>query len=649
MLIDQSRRDLRANRAPIVVAVWVLACGCVACAQSPAPRVPSSAVAKEPSWSEPWAEREAPSPPPEPLTEPTPEAPSPVPEPALVVGPGEVPVFRHGQPSGLIAHDATERAGLLVLDVGSEWVPPLFRSSPDLPHGYEPVFAALANGRFDDGPEGRRAAREHYLEPHGIPPSPALLARRFAALADKPCSSQLALQPLREFEGVSWDEGTPPPFVPEAVVVALQARLACEEHLRAAPSGVLDEYTRSALEEFERRNRIYARGSLKGETLEALRAEPLELERRALLRVLSERVVLDLGVIEDGSAFGAVPVREHSQWQDAPDVVRSIQQRVVESFGLQSVAGVQEFYRRLEGMLATPHAEVAIDSVELPDYYAGDMELWVEIDRGDLYYEFPFDEAGEPLDLPIERGPTMTLFADDGQRVRPLALYPTTIGGWRVKRHDGAVYWEYKESPVGVRAWRRIVTAPVWLPPASTPLETLVVKLRRTSDGSEFHELNQNLIGPSFASAYGLVAAYHQRVVRGEDGKLTLGRDDGMRTHGSSDYTSIWRTVSSGCHRLHNHLAMRLLNFVLAHRAHRRLGHRPTSYRMRVSMPGFEDRIDVTRTGYEFDLKRPLEVEVLPGRIRGELTHPLRRRIPAPADEASRPTLLLTPTAPGPS
>jgi hypothetical protein len=122
-----------------------------------------------------------------------------------------------------------------------------------------------------------------------------------------------------------------------------------------------------------------------------------------------------------------------------------------------------------------------------------------------------------------------------------------------------------------------------------------------------------------------------------------------MRTHGSSDYTSIWRSVSSGCHRLHNHLATRLLSFILAHRAHRRVGHLPTRYRLPVSAPGLKDVIDVTRTGYEFDLDRPLEVRVLPGRIRGQLQRPLRRLIPAAEDQASRPTLVVTPTAPSPS
>jgi hypothetical protein len=585
----------------------------------------------------------------EPPAQPTPEPAAisqPI-EPAPTVGPDELLVFRDGEPSEAIARNNAGVAGVFVLDLGNAWVPPLFRSTPGVPHGYEHAFAELADGRFDDGPEGRRAAHERYLEPHGIPPSPALLERRFSALAGKPCASAPALQSLRAFEGATWDEGEPPPTIPASVVSALQNRLVCEGHLRQSPSGVLDEDTRSALEEFERRNRIYARGSLKGETLEALRAEPLELERRALVRVLTERMVLDLAVIEDGSAFGAAPTGESGPVENVPNLVQRIQERVVEAFGLQSVAGVPRFYRRLSGVLAMPHAELAIDAIELPAYYAPDMDLQVEIDRGDFYYEFPFDEAGKPLGLRIERGPTLLLFARDQQQVRPLALFPTTIGGWRVRRHDDAAYWEYKESPLGLRAWKRIVTAPVWLPPASTPWETLVVKFRRTSDGSEFYELNQNLIGPSFASAYGLIAAYHQLVVSDAGGELELGSDDGIRTHGSSDYTSIWRTVSSGCHRLHNHLAMRLFNFVLAHRAHRRIGHVPTRFRLPVRAPDFKDEIEVTRTGYEFELTRPLPVRILPGRIRGERKHPLKRRIPAPADESDRPTLLVTPM-PGP-
>jgi hypothetical protein len=655
---DQTRGDPRTSfalsrSASIALAsVAIVAACCAACGHKPAARTPSDAVPEQPARPAMWVELEPPQPP---FASAEPTAPAaaqprakPDVEPVPVTAPDEVLVFRGGELEVIPLSEAAG-AGLFVLDVGSEWVPSLFRSSTNLPHDYQQTFVELANGRFPDNPEGRRAAYDRYLEPHGIPPSPALLERRFAVLAGRPCSSSLALQPLRQFEGVVWEEGKPAPSVPDAVIAALQTRLVCEGHLRVKPSGVLDEPTRSALEEFERRNRIYARGSLKGESLEALRAEPLELERRALLRVLSERMILDLGVIEDGSAIGAVHSRHDNDVEDVPDVVRRIERRILEAFALHSVEGVERFYGRLSAVLAAPHQWIAIDSVELPAYYSGDMDMWVEIDRGDFYYEFPFDEDGQPLPFRIERGPTMTLFANDGPSVRPLALYPTTIGGWRVRRHGDEVSWEYKQSPVGLRAWRRIVAAPVWLPPPSTLSETLVVKMRRTSDGSEFHELNSNLIGPSFASAYGLIAAYHQRALRGRDGELTVGRDDGIRTHGSSDYTSIWRTVSSGCHRLHNHLAMRLFNFVLAHRAHRRIGHLRTGYRMQVSTPEFQDKIEVARTGYEFDLERPLEVRVLPGRIRGQLKQPLRRRVPAPEDEASRPTVVLTPTGSDPS
>jgi hypothetical protein len=272
------------------------------------------------------------------------------------------------------------------------------------------------------------------------------------------------------------------------------------------------------------------------------------------------------------------------------------------------------------------------------------MDFWVEIDRGDLFYEFPWDAEGRPIDVNIERGPTLTLFARQGERALPLARYPTTIGGWRVRHYGDAMYWEYKESPVGKRAWRRIDTAPVWMPPPSTPADTLVMKLRRVSDGSEFYEVNRNIVGPSFASAYGLVAAYHQRIVgRSASGELELGRDDGIRTHGSSDYTSIWHTVSSGCHRLHNHVAMRLFNFILAHRAYRRVGHRPTYYRLAVSTPDVQGDIVVKRTGYQFLLDQPIEVEVLPGRIRGKLQHPLRRRFPAAQDPDERRRIVVTP------
>ena len=68
--------------------------------------------------------------------------------------------------------------------------------------------------------------------------------------------------------------------------------------------------------------------------------------------------------------------------------------------------------------------------------------------------------------------------------------------------------------------------------------------------------------------AYGLVAAYHQLYSEDTDGNVRLGGDQGIRMHGSVDYMSIMRRHSHGCHRLHNHIAVRLMSWVLAHRHH---------------------------------------------------------------------------------
>ena len=68
--------------------------------------------------------------------------------------------------------------------------------------------------------------------------------------------------------------------------------------------------------------------------------------------------------------------------------------------------------------------------------------------------------------MPVERRPTLVLFARVGEGWKPLARYLTTIGGWqREQTASGAVGLRYKESPVGARVWRDLVAAPVWLPP----------------------------------------------------------------------------------------------------------------------------------------------------------------------------------------
>src|SRR5690606_39510179 len=102
--------------------------------------------------------------------------------------------------------------------------------------------------------------------------------------------------------------------------------------------------------------------------------------------------------------------------------------------------------------------------------------------------------------------------------------------------------------------------------------------LTRSAKPGQRFDVNLNEMGPSYASAYGLVAAYHRKYTQNPDGGIRSLGDEGIRTHGSVDYMSIMRRHSHGCHRLHNHIAVRLMSFVLRHRPHARKGPDPIAF-----------------------------------------------------------------------
>jgi hypothetical protein len=188
--------------------------------------------------------------------------------------------------------------------------------------------------------------------------------------------------------------------------------------------------------------------------------------------------------------------------------------------------------------------------------------------------------------------------------------------------------WKYKESPVGPRVWKQIAAAPVWLPPDGTPPKDLLKKRRKRKPGEPEYQLNLHEVGPSYASAYGLVAAYHRKFQRKADGGIAIGPDEGIRTHGSVDYMSIMRRHSHGCHRLHNHIAVRLMSFVLAHRPHKRLGLQPLAWKKDYEYEEETYTLEVKQGGYIFELDTPVFVEVMEGRIRGDVKQPLEFVIP---------------------
>jgi hypothetical protein len=255
------------------------------------------------------------------------------------------------------------------------------------------------------------------------------------------------------------------------------------------------------------------------------------------------------------------------------------------------------------------------------------MDLYAEIDRGDVWYDFPFNAAGVRLPQPRTRFPTFTMYVKwRGERV-PLVRWRTTVGGWRVElAADGQEYYRYKGSDVGPRVWHHIVAAPVWIPPATSPL-ALMVKEKRVN-GTYVKVTNYDETGPGYLSAYGLAAAIHEEMRRGPDGPTFF--DNGIRTHGSFDYTSLRGRFSHGCHRLDNQLAVRLFSFVLGHRRMRVIGTIPLGSRRTFFAQGEVFEMRLPNRGFYYELDPPLPVDVLEGTVKGQLQKPIAGYVPKP-------------------
>jgi hypothetical protein len=255
------------------------------------------------------------------------------------------------------------------------------------------------------------------------------------------------------------------------------------------------------------------------------------------------------------------------------------------------------------------------------------MELHVTVDRGDVWYDYPYTAEGKRQNQPRERKPSLTLWTSwRGQQI-PLVSFETTIGGWQSEMaEDGYKYLKYKESVPGKQFWRQIVAGPVWIPPSTTDPRDIIKEV--SSRGRWIRVPDADKIGPWYASAYGLVAAIHNiRVGNSQSGEWV---DNGIRSHGSYDYTSVYSRYSHGCHRLQNNLAIRLFGFVLRHTSHNRLGHLEQEAQLRFAQQGRLYRITVKDRGYTYELEKPIPVEILPGRIVGQRQTPIERHMPVP-------------------
>ncbi len=598
-----------------------------------------------------------------------------------------VAYWREGESSAQVDAAKADQEGHLLLDLGEEWTPYILSEASSLdeepkPNQYRETYLALARGEFPDDRHGYRAEKDQYLELYGILPTLTLLRQRFAEVEALECADALDLETLRSFDGfLAYEKGYRPTrrvnrykrFKPQMAalvaraqvesldqitrelvaddeewerveeyrkiapeyeaIVAAQARLECEgffEGRGAYTPGLFDWRTHEALAEFERRHRVYGWGFLGNDTLEVLRKTPAETEQEAVIRMLTERAMHAAEVIEDGSTSTKndgeprTYTDESGQPRQIPNFEAELRERVMEAFGLQTPESTYAWLQSLGEIPA--HETVALRGVELPPYYSDSMDLQVEVDRGDVWFEFPYDEEGRKRSQPVARRPRLTIFVNYNDQKIPLARFGTTIGGWRGDYIDGTVMLKYKGSPVGKRVWSRISAAPIWVPPESTPPRVMLSKRRKR--GVEYYEIDYHTTGPSYASAYGLVAAYHRKYYRGPDGELQLGGDEGIRTHGSVDYMSIMRRHSHGCHRMHNHIAVRLMSFVLEHRPHTRYGSQPMEYRREFEYEEELYTMEFEKGGYNFVLDEPLPVETLEGRVRGKVKEPIEIALP---------------------
>lgn len=574
----------------------------------------------------------------------------------------------NGQERWMSAQAAID-AGYTILDLSDDWTPYIFapQTGPDgqpLENRYRRIFIGLANDKLDEDGEPLPAGEKNYLELYGIFPSLSVLRDRFVNDEQHPCHDQESADALDAVETVSYvapaeiakdqrhiaklreeletarraakvatlDElATKQPALAAKVklverraaekpaMAAVEKRLACEGFLvskKGGPKhtpGVYDDVMRMAVRRFQQKHMIYEQNYLRRLTVEALARPLLDNDYDSLKRALRERVVEATAILEDGSTKTANLVDDYTQ-------------TALTELGLTDSATALAFFKRHPAAeLKTLRAAVKLPA--RPAYYAEHMELSIVVDRGDVWYDLPFDEKGKFKIFPRKKYPSLTVFAKVGNKQVPLVRWRTTVGGWRADQaSDGYEYFRYKGSDVGPRVIRQVVSGPVWIAPQSTPIRELVKA--KSVNGKWMGVVNYDTLGPGFLSAYGLVAGYF--VVPGQNGRPDW--DNGVRAHGSADYLSIYSSdgFSHGCHRLPNHLAIRLYSFILQHRNLRVVGDSPMGFQRQFLWKDIVYEMRIPSRGYVYMLDPPIPVNVLEGNIMGDQKAPILGYVPKP-------------------
>jgi hypothetical protein len=587
-------------------------------------------------------------------------------------------VIHDGVESWVDAESAA-RSGYTIIDFSDDWTPFLFaeQRADDgtvLHNRYRRVFLGLANDTLDEDGEPLPAGEKNYLELYGIPPSFGVLRARFLADEQQTCHASISQEKLEEVETITYvapekmkaeeqrtarlrrdleearqkskvatlaDLAHKDPSLAakvkayerraaeKAAMSEVEKRLACEGMLKRGvhhATGVYDDAMRLAVRHFQQKNMIYEANYLRSKTMDALAQSPLANDHQSFMRVLRERVVAATGVVEDGSVEGKTYTGKSGRSVPIRNLVDELTKSAAEQLGLSTQEGTLAFFKR-HPTADFRRLRAAVKLPTLPEYYAPDMDLSIVIDRGDVWYDLPWDAKGARHPQPRKHYPSFHLYLKYNNQRILLARWRTTVGGWRAEQAtDSYEYFRYKGSDVGSRVIRNIVAGPVWIAPESTPIRSLL-KMKDVG-GAWQRVVNYDELGPGYLSAYGLVAGY--LVQPGKDGRADW--DNGIRVHGSSDYLSIYSSegFSHGCHRLPNHLAIRLYSFILRHRPMRVLGDQGMGFARQFLAGDDVFEIRLPSRGYSYQLEPPLPVNVLEGDIKGKLKTPVMTYVPKP-------------------
>jgi len=556
---------------------------------------------------------------------------------------------------------------------------------------YRQVFVGLANDKTDADGQPLAPHQKNYLELFGIPPALSVLRERFLSDEGRDCSGVDVAKLLGARSIPAWGESTEKEELSKherrkaklgksvaelglADIAALAAdttpdnarlakeakahvafeakraafaevekRMICEGRLNPVKhkTGKFDTLLRTAVTEFQQETMLLERTDIGHNTLQAMARSVGENNMLAFRRVLAERATHAGGILEDGSVNPAPnadgtprPPRTFKSMTGEelpiPDLVTPATDATLDWMGIDTPEDALAFFKR--------HKEtdfrwlkVVVPFPAKPEYHSDHMELSVQIDRGDVWYDFPLDAKGNATYQPRKILPSLTLFTKWRGELVPLVKWRSTVGGWRTEMaSDGHEYMRYKGSDIGPRVWRHIVAAPVWIPPESTPLGGMTK--RKWVNGRSQFVTNYDEVGPGYLSAYGLAMAINVQKQVHSDGQITY-YDNGIRAHGSSDYRSLTGRFSHGCHRLYNNLAVRLFAFVLKHREHKTVG--PVNLDFRRSFYRDEKVFDLRLPvrGFYFLLDPPMEVEVLEGNIKGKLKKPIDGYVKKPGEE----------------